>query len=146
MKTFEGLETLANVMMEGYSKKDRKEIQVFASSFSSYFEIDTQRKIMEQEISNILERMRACTKKEQISTIIRHQSIPLKFFIFERFVVLYHAMQTVKIKGMTVEENKQCGDSFVDMLETTWNIFENDCKKSGISVNKQVERLINENS
>lgn len=120
MKSLQILDLCSLMLYKGYTKTDIKSIKAFACSFPTHQEVDTARNTFLPEMETVLMKLSECTSEHQLYTIIRNQSIPIKFFLFERLEVTISSLEDLKVKQISVSDDICIGQAFTEFLQKTW--------------------------
>jgi len=108
------------ILFKSYNKSDIKSIKAFTLTLPTHYDVDATRTRLSMDIDALLEKLSNCSSEHQLCTALRHQSIPIKFFMFERIQVLLNSLEDLNVKTIAVEDAATIGHSFVESLQKTW--------------------------
>lgn len=132
IKTGNDLATeIAFLMVQLFSKSDVKEISPYGADLYQHDLLDNRRDTLEPKVDRAIESLSAAKSIPKMKTVFKGLPLPVKYFVFERFLVSCHAFQYLGEDCLEVPAETPL------LLRETMLRFWRSCRKNGT-----VEKLL----
>jgi len=130
------------LLATAYSKSDQSAIGTYAESCPSHEAMDKRMLELSTAVDEVFLKIKQCSNMHQVRTLVKKQSIELKFFIFQRLLWVVTFCRKSGTESIAVSSEKPIPFAFAEAISSLSSGAINSAAKNGMSLSGMSARMI----